>query len=127
MFRNIALACVVFSLAALTAFAGSAVSSALSVRSIEAESIVLRSPDGQHTITLSATNYGAGIWIQDKDQNGRSISIYNLEKHGTAVGLSAPGTRYGFRSALFIEGSEGRLQLSNGKTFRQLSTTPYFY
>lgn len=106
---------------AAASVAGHSGDSSVSTRHIEAERIILKSPNGRHTVTISATDKGAGVWIHDAEEHSRSICIYNLEKEGTAIGLHGPGKTPGFRAALFIDGSEGRVQLSDGKYFRHLN------
>lgn len=51
--------------------------------------LVLKSPNGNFTITISAMNSGAGIWITRKDNHKPSVAIYNGFNEGAVVGVWA--------------------------------------
>ncbi len=112
---------IAFTLLALIASTVGAVaanSPALNIPEIRAEKIILTSPNGKHTITISASDKGTGIWMNRED-GGPMVCLYNLEQEGTALGLHAKEMTPGFRASLSLDGNAGVLQLADGKQFQQ--------
>lgn len=122
------LACSVATLAVSLIGAGRSADSPADLRvgHIEAESIVLRHPDGHHDMKLVATPQGCGIWITDhrEEKKGQVVAIYNLDGQGACVGVDRPGQKgsiTGHKAALSLNEQGGFLQLIEGKVIRHLT------
>lgn len=70
---------------------GSRPAEVIRTKRIEAQEIILRSPDGKRSISLVANNDVAGVWIQD-DADGPLVCIYTTDAQ-TCLGIYSPGDK----------------------------------
>lgn len=88
---------------------------------VQTDHLILTSPNGQYTITLRATNNGAGIWINEKG-SARTIALHNAGQSGAFVGLYGQAVE-GQDDSLTCDvaiavnkaGRGGQLQFDNGQ------------
>lgn len=80
------------------------------------DTIVLRSPNGKHSLILRATDQGAGIWLQHDGLRGPMVAIYSLDDQN-GIGIYANASKSGpMAIALGVDAKgEGGIQLRDSK------------
>jgi hypothetical protein len=84
-------------------------------RTVEAEKIVVKSKDGEHTLTIQALDHGVGLWVSGPRGNVVMLSQLGQSPY---VGLH-DGKAAGCPWAVFLDGGEPVLQTVRKGTVTQ--------